>query len=133
MSLNSELLKKIKALSEASNLVEKTRNEKYPNGQEINFDVDRTEDADNLAQKSFDVSPSPVHNLLANFSRDELITTMALLWFGRGDGVAGQGATFDDVLEFAKAEADEMMAEYIGGKAPLGSYLEKGLTRLGDQ
>lgn len=133
MGLDSELVNKIKTLAEVSKREEAAWNEKYPNGQEITFGAGQTEDADNLVNEVLDGPQSPVYSELEKFSRNDLIQTMALMWFGRGDGVAGEGAAFDDVLKYATEQADESMASYIGGKAPLGRYLERGLTRLGNQ
>lgn len=73
---------------------------------------------------------SPVITALEKLSRDELVYVTALMWFGRGDGIAEPGATFDFVLDYAKSQFSERSVVYVGEK-PLGDYLPRGLKRLG--
>jgi len=54
----------------------------------------------------------------------------ALMWFGRGDGIAEPGATFESVLKYAKENMDNGSVGYLDGK-PLRTYLPRGLKRLG--
>jgi len=52
------------------------------------------------------------------------------MWFGRGDGIAEPGATFESVLKYAKENMDNGSVGYLDGK-PLRTYLPRGLKRLG--
>lgn len=73
---------------------------------------------------------APVLVALEKLSTDELIYVMALMLFGRGDGIAEQGATFEFVLNYARNNFDNGSPGYIYEK-PLGKYLSRGLKRLG--
>ena len=81
-------------------------------------------------ERVLDKNPSPLLVALDKLEKDELAFVMALMWFGRGDGIAEEGATFESVLEYAKSRHDESTACYVYEK-PLGDYLPRGLARLG--
>lgn len=100
---------------------------KYPDGILINFG---SPESRALLDDILHSKKSPVITALEKLSNDELVYVMALMWFGRGDGIAEPGATFESILEYAKKEIDKHTAYYVGEK-PLGYYLPRGLKRLG--
>lgn len=117
-------------IDELITLDNQRRNEdakKYPNGIMIDFG---SPESLALLDDILHGEKSPVITALEKLSRDELVYVMALMWFGRGDGVAEPGATFDFVLDYAKKEIDKHTVYYVGEK-PLGIYLPQGLKRLG--
>lgn len=73
--------------------------------------------------------PSPMLQILDNLSRDDLDFVMALMIYGRGDGIAAAGKSFASVLEHAKLFEKAELACLVEEK-PLGRYLARGLKRL---
>jgi hypothetical protein len=72
------------------------------------------------------LKPRPEEEGLENFinalSDDEKAELMALMWLGR------DGGQWEDLLNHAKNEIDDV-AIYMAKKAPLATYLKKGLER----
>jgi len=101
--------------------------EKYPDGILIDFG---SPESLALLDDILHGEKSPVITALEKLSKDELVYVTALMWFGRGDGVAEPGATFDFVLDHAKSQFGDGSILYVGEK-PLGYYLPRGLKRLG--
>ncbi|CAE6966617.1 hypothetical protein R69608_06917 [Paraburkholderia nemoris] len=77
---------------------------------------------------------SSMRQILENVTDDELAHVMALALFGRADGDAGEGATFEQSLDDAREHVNESGRDrtitYVGGK-PLSRYLPAGLKRAG--
>ncbi|MDQ7981901.1 DUF3775 domain-containing protein [Paraburkholderia sp. SARCC-3016] len=65
---------------------------------------------------------------LDELAKDEIITVMALAWWGRGDGVAEPGATFSAVRAHAESIYGEGSVSYVFGM-PLSKYLPAALER----
>lgn len=122
----AELRTKIDALIAIDIRYQSEQAKKYPDGIMISFENPQS---DTSFKDIFQGEQSQVMTILEELSTDELAYVMALMWFGRGDGEAEPGATFESFLDYAKKEIDEMSVSYIAAK-PLGSYLSKGLMRL---
>lgn len=120
--LTPTLRKKIDELVELDNQRRAENAKKYPNG--------LTYDSDDIIDRILNRQKSPILTLLEQLSREDLVYVTALMWWGRGDGVAEEGATFESVLDYASSRFGEMTAIYVYEK-PLGRYLPRGLARLG--
>lgn len=122
----AELHAKIDELITLDNQRQSEQAKKYPDGILINYG---SSDSDAVQKDVLQREKSPVISALEQLSTDELAYVMALMWFGRGDGIAEEGATFDSVLDYAKKEIDKQSVFYVAEK-PLGTYLPQGLKRL---
>lgn len=127
--MTPELRKKIDILITLDNQRRSEDAKKYPDGIVINLGSGSPE-SDDLLDEILNGEKSPVISFLEELSDDDLVYVMALMWFGRGDGIAEPGATFDFVLGYAKRQFNEGCVTYVGEK-PLGLYLPRGLERLG--
>lgn len=78
----------------------------------------------------FKKPPNPTISVLKGLSAEDLSYVMALTLFGRGDGIAEPGATFQSVLDYARKECGPRTVTYVAEK-PLYRYLPAGLKRLG--
>ena len=125
--MTPELRGKIDELIGLDNQYRSEQAAKYPNGITLGGG---SSSSDSLLKSILSDGPSPVYQALAKLAKDELVYVMALMWFGRGDGIAERGATFESVLDYASKEFDDMTVTYVGEK-PLGVYLPNGLKRLG--
>lgn len=85
--------------------------------------------ADDLRDEVLYGDQSPTVQILERLSRDNLDFVMALMFYGRGDGIAAAGKSFASVLEHAKLFEKEELACLVEEK-PLGRYLARGLKRL---
>jgi len=119
------LRKTIEELIELDDALRKDEAGKYPNGITLG-----DADGDALVREILSSEISPVIALADTLSQDDLAYVMALAWFGRGNGVAEAGATFQSVLEYAYDQQDEGSVGYLCGM-PLSKYLPLGLKRLG--
>lgn len=97
---------------------------KYPGGAAL-FD-------DAMMQDILNGEKSPVIAIVETLRREDVVYVTALAWFGRGDGVAEPGATFQSVLSYAEKQFNEGSVGYLCGM-PLGKYLARGMQRLGIQ
>jgi hypothetical protein len=113
-----------------NNLIALDNQRRLPNGVQSGLPMTLGSfESDALLGHILDDVKSPIISALEALSRDELAYVMALMWFGRGDGIAERGATFESVLAFAETSLNEGSVFYVGEK-PLGEYLPRGLARL---
>jgi len=81
--------------------------------------------------KDYFTDPKRKHfkEIVNSLGKEERAELLALVWLGRGD----EGVTvkdWDSVLEHAKKEDDEGTADYLIGKSPIASYIDKGLKKM---
>ncbi|WP_454743983.1 DUF3775 domain-containing protein [Cupriavidus necator] len=103
---------------------------RHPNGITMSFGGKDTDKELQQLAEVFKRGPNPTLQVLEGLPKYELSYIMALTWFGRGDGIAEPGATFESVLDYARQQCDSRSAGYVASK-PLSKYLPAGLKRMG--
>lgn len=125
--MTPQLRKKIDELIELDNKRHIEQEEKYPNRLGITSGSPESDEiVHNILYGEKDATLVAIEAL----SSDEISYVTALMWFGRGDGIAEPGAMFESVLIYAKQKLDSGSNCYLNEK-PLRTYLPRGLKRLG--
>ena len=127
MKMTPTLRRKIDNLIEMDRAERAEEARKHPNGTVMTIGDKRSED---ILDDILNGAPSALDEAVEALSPEELIFVEALAWFGRGDGIAEVGATFESVMDYAKEMQSKQTAGYVAAM-PLSTYLPEGLRRLG--
>jgi len=97
--------------------------------QSLNLRELANEDVKRFGNYITDSRRAQFKKIINSLSKEERVELLALVWLGRGDA----GVTMKDwnlLIEHAKLEAGEGVAEYLISKAPLADYIDRGLQKM---
>ncbi|MGZ8218622.1 DUF3775 domain-containing protein [Methylomagnum sp.] len=116
---------KIEELITLDNQHQSRWEEKHPSGvQEVDF-----QKPGQVADTLNNEAKTDVGAVLESLSNDDLAYVMALAWSGSDNETDESGVAFENYLDDAKKQVDDMTVDYLKAK-PLGRYLSLGLERL---
>lgn len=85
--------------------------------------------SENIRDYLTDPRRTKFKEIVSSLSKEERAELLVLVWLGRGDDNVNL-ETWDSLLEQAKREKDERIADYLIAKARLADYLDRGLEKL---